>query len=305
MKNADIEDVLSSIRRLVSEDVGAQRFTPKPAPDRLVLTPSQRVTEPQSDSAPKTAAEETDPEPVLLTQPMSTEASGEEAADEAAPVDLSRMVEEEIATALKDFAHSEEDEAEGTEQGEAEEAHDSDAEDTAEPAPEEEKESEPEMTEEAAASEPEEAPEDPPAVHAQPMPSLEQKVAELEAMIAQSGGDWESDAPGDGDNAAFLHEPDEPMAWQDYSEPEDTPVSDARVAYLNLRREAEDEDGSDDTADLGADEAPMLDEEMLRDMVADIVRQELQGALGERITRNVRKLVRREIHRALISQQLD
>ncbi|MDP7152525.1 MAG: hypothetical protein QGI70_16345, partial [Paracoccaceae bacterium] len=42
----------------------------------------------------------------------------------------------------------------------------------------------------------------------------------------------------------------------------------------------------------------VLDEEMLRGMVHDIVRQELQGVLGERITRNVRKLVRREIQRA-------
>ena len=48
-----------------------------------------------------------------------------------------------------------------------------------------------------------------------------------------------------------------------------------------------------------------VDEDMLRDMVADIVRQELQGALGERITRNVRKLVRQEIHRVLSSQGFD
>ncbi|WP_258087685.1 hypothetical protein, partial [Xenorhabdus bovienii] len=53
-----------------------------------------------------------------------------------------------------------------------------------------------------------------------------------------------------------------------------------------------------------AKEEALLDEEMLRDMVSDIVRQELQGALGERITRNVRKLVRREIHRALASREL-
>ena len=53
-------------------------------------------------------------------------------------------------------------------------------------------------------------------------------------------------------------------------------------------------------ADLGA-----IDEEALRDMVVEIVREELQGALGERITRNVRRLVRREIHRALASQELD
>ena len=52
-------------------------------------------------------------------------------------------------------------------------------------------------------------------------------------------------------------------------------------------------------------ETKLLDEDALRDMVGDIVRLELQGALGERITRNVRKLVRREIHRALTAQELD
>jgi hypothetical protein len=49
----------------------------------------------------------------------------------------------------------------------------------------------------------------------------------------------------------------------------------------------------------------ILDEDALRDLVSDIVREELQGALGERITRNVRKLVRREIHRALAAQELE
>lgn len=52
-------------------------------------------------------------------------------------------------------------------------------------------------------------------------------------------------------------------------------------------------------------EDAVLDEDALRDLVADIVRQELQGTLGERITRNVRKLVRREIHRALMGQEFD
>lgn len=45
-----------------------------------------------------------------------------------------------------------------------------------------------------------------------------------------------------------------------------------------------------------------IDEDLLREMVSEIVRQELQGALGERITRNVRKLVRREIHRAIMTR---
>ena len=54
-----------------------------------------------------------------------------------------------------------------------------------------------------------------------------------------------------------------------------------------------------------ADDSQLLDEEALRDLVSEIVRAELQGALGERITRNVRKLVRREIHRALTAQELE
>ncbi|NAZ35746.1 hypothetical protein [Rubellimicrobium sp. CFH 75288] len=45
--------------------------------------------------------------------------------------------------------------------------------------------------------------------------------------------------------------------------------------------------------------APAPDREMLRALVAEVLREELQGELGERITRNVRKLVRREILRAL------
>lgn len=60
----------------------------------------------------------------------------------------------------------------------------------------------------------------------------------------------------------------------------------------------------DDRATLTADEPALIDEDMLRDLVADIVRQELQGALGERITRNVRKLVRREIQRALAAHEI-
>lgn len=46
-------------------------------------------------------------------------------------------------------------------------------------------------------------------------------------------------------------------------------------------------------------------DEALRDLIAEIVRQELAGDLGERITRNVRKLVRREIRQMLASADLD
>ena len=57
--------------------------------------------------------------------------------------------------------------------------------------------------------------------------------------------------------------------------------------------------------DLGDLDEAALDEDALRDMITDIVRDELSGVLGERITRNVRKLVRREIQRALIAREFD
>ena len=40
-------------------------------------------------------------------------------------------------------------------------------------------------------------------------------------------------------------------------------------------------------------------------MVSQMIREELQGEMGERITRNVRKLVRREINRVLSAQEFD
>jgi hypothetical protein len=42
--------------------------------------------------------------------------------------------------------------------------------------------------------------------------------------------------------------------------------------------------------------APILDEEALRAVVNRIVREELQGELGDRIGRNLRKLIRREMN---------
>jgi len=47
-----------------------------------------------------------------------------------------------------------------------------------------------------------------------------------------------------------------------------------------------------------------LDEAALRRLVAEIVHEELGGEMGERITRNVRKLVRREINRVLTSLEM-
>jgi len=69
--------------------------------------------------------------------------------------------------------------------------------------------------------------------------------------------------------------------------------------------DAEVEASDNKPIDLSDIDETVLDEETLRELVSDIVRKELTGELGERITRNVRKLVRREIHRALATREFD
>lgn len=67
-------------------------------------------------------------------------------------------------------------------------------------------------------------------------------------------------------------------------------------------------DDLDDLPDVLDEATPLgavIDEAMLRDLVREVLREELQGALGERITRNVRKLVRREIYSALAQKDFE
>lgn len=141
----------------------------------------------------------------------------------------------------------------------------------------------------------------------QKVSAVVQKIAELEAKVARSEGQWEPDGnsrdPYAGTNI-------ETLEWQDHEAAEfeevEQPGSGAAEESLDAATLTE-EAVTDATLDsLGAtgNEDSYLDEDSLRELVADIVRSELQGALGERITRNVRKLVRREIHRALAAQDL-
>ncbi len=139
------------------------------------------------------------------------------------------------------------------------------------------------------------------------MARLEATIAELEAAVAASAQDIKQDSAGvlaeAGLDAAVvaamtrqmtgpsspprrLHlgtamvEPDPIEAPHPLTEPEQSSLF----------------DGLDDT---------IMDEAALRELVIEVIRQELQGALGERITRNVRKLVRAEIHRALAGREFD
>ncbi|MEQ6248581.1 hypothetical protein ABMC89_06810 [Sulfitobacter sp. HNIBRBA3233] len=142
--------------------------------------------------------------------------------------------------------------------------------------------------------------------------SLTSKIAALETAIGAIRQDFEPD----GDEAEdIIHSENPALAWEDDVELDarGTPLReqpDEREPFQHAAREAQ---AAVDTARAAdADEEDtltlddgLMDEETLRDLVSEIVRAELQGALGERITRNVRKLVRREIHRALTAQDLE
>lgn len=72
-----------------------------------------------------------------------------------------------------------------------------------------------------------------------------------------------------------------------------------------LRQDAAAERMPTEYIDADGTALAVLDEAALQEIVRQMIRDELQGTLGERITRNVRKLVRAEINRALIARDLD
>lgn len=81
----------------------------------------------------------------------------------------------------------------------------------------------------------------------------------------------------------------------------------AGLAPAGLSLDADPDGEEAELADLGlfeGDETLPLDEAALRDLVAEIIRDELRGALGARIARNLRQIVRQEIARELAARGL-
>ncbi len=248
MSSREIEDVLSSIRRLVSEDL---RPAPRPpaVEGKLLLTPALRVVEPvppvaEPSAPPSIPAEDASLEDVVARIGAGMPADAGWEADlaedwaegawpgtEVVEVDLDRVDEAEVVQftppeqsrlvdAWRDGAWPEGPAA-------------PEAEPPAEPAP-----ADPEP--EAGFADRAEA------------EAVAEILREEEALAARAG-------------------------------------TAAQEAVQDLFAPA-------DTDDFG--------EEALREVVRDLIREELQGALGERITRNVRKLVRAEIARALAAREL-
>lgn len=314
--NAQIEDVLSSIRRLVSDEVrkevplaeAVERQKPAAA-TRLVLTPALRVADTEEDASaepPGSGGHVNDgdiaelPEDTPWEEPGATlyEAAGVKVVevtdeDEGAPFNEAGDAEEaRVAEATRDADFS---------------AEQSDTDQTddelpffvhhVEPTPE--------------ASEAQD--QDTSGVD-RDSGEFTARIAAVEAVVAGLEDQWEPDGTGGDDYAGH---PVETLPWQDFSETDKDPEGAADTEPPVDQDAVPVEEGEaapgagaasdakpEDLEVLSSDET-YLDEESLRELVADIVRQELQGALGERITRNVRKLVRWEIHRALVAQDLE
>ncbi|MEP1613839.1 MAG: hypothetical protein ABJL72_18205 [Roseobacter sp.] len=118
---------------------------------------------------------------------------------------------------------------------------------------------------------------------------LAAKIAALETAIAKTVDQWEPDGAG---RDAYAGTAGPEVKWQENVE------LDATGVPVPLTADETGKGPKEGASNLD------IDEEMLRQMVAKIVRSELQGALGDRITRNVRNLVRREIQRALEAHAL-
>ncbi|WP_147106643.1 hypothetical protein [Tateyamaria sp. syn59] len=286
MTNTEVEDVLASIRRLVSDD---KRPEPDGATeahsDRLVLTPALRVMEeqPQEDVVETEASVE---EPQADVDDVPASEAESLVADDTAQADAT---DHWVGDDNADDAYQDEDGTAATVSGDIEASITLDAVDL-------EQDTLKSIQDAFADIDAEEGgPEGEAATHENTPPKLlSEKIAALETLIAGQTEEFEPAMVGDGENAGT--EPPA-IAWQDTSEPSE-PLDTPRAAPEAVSETTDD-------AQIFSSDEDVLDEEALRDLVSDIVREELQGALGERITRNVRKLVRREIHRALAAQDLE
>ena len=111
----------------------------------------------------------------------------------------------------------------------------------------------------------------------------------------------------DPDPAPAAREPGDPLVFsRRYAEDRKAPTVGARPEGEIVSPDEIDDFGDQTSPFTFPDtDGQMIDEHTLREIIADVVREELQGNLGQRITRNVRKMVRREIRLVIAADELD
>lgn len=330
MKSEAIEDVLSSVRRLVSDNSSTKAKTDAETANKLLLTADQRIPESNlarieapvegaakadlavveavRSSQSEDANEEADTATGLEWSPDdrmanwddvgSSKASSEEFEPESGAPDIADDTSGAIARALAEAL------AAGSEDDATEKSHDEDAEVLL-------------LT-----------PEDVEAVKDGPATASEENVLEEDASEKSAPQEVASEDQAAAPEPAPLDDLDQELAelsGNDIEEAEDTPDetpvfsrtkrAEDRVAEFGAQIDAASGDDAleDHIEDLGdraalfgyGDDESVLDEEGLREIISQVVREELQGVLGQRITRNVRKMVRREIRMTLAAEDLE
>lgn len=370
VSQAEVEDVLASIRRLVSdhkrpaetdavaEDTRAVNAASEETPDaggvgdKLVLTPSLRVT-PGTDELDQEVDGEASSAPVWLApEMMETRAPAEGFAEAQAPYVLRDATQPHKETDTAEADPVSPHEASATEktspQATSQTTQPSDAmqeppqvrflSDTRTEAEQdvalhsqaaaapgfEDKDRGPEPTEgaDAVSTEPavisasvDQTSSVSPASVFQDDSQIElgAKIAALEAVIARRKDQWEPDGvetdPYSGTAPPMIDwMPDEITDLPHFASTRSGPEPLEAANTLAPGTEGVSKSAPSIPASALADPisaTDAIDEDVLQEIVGRIVREELQGPLGERITRNVRMLVRREIHRALVSRDFD
>lgn len=260
----DLEDVVASVRRLVSPEARPRAVLSVPGPDLLVLTPALRVV-PEREAPPVLVltAPAAEPEPQLPDPaPDGAPAPVPDGAPAPAPDGAPTPAPDGAPTPVRDEPESRfqvvDDEWLDAfrDERDAAAAHDGQA--------------------------------------AAPMPGAEPLVAvpldaNLDASLAGA--------------AAEIDQPPEPTSVVAFPQ-----FAEARASLAATPDTARDGDRNGDLGrltDTDGNPVTVIDEAALHEIVRALIREELQGVLGERITRNMRKLVRAEINRALTARALD
>ncbi len=298
-KSAEIEDVLSSIRRLVADGPRVEENKSKP----LSLA-TARVEPPLS--APKDIEETTEELPVAEEEPLEPIIVGTDEAifeaqarveDEDDPITFVQAINASIAEMTKGHSIEADIEAEAP-------AHETVSDNTSEI--------------EDVSDLPNDPDQETRAAHVNAFLANETtKPSEVDAPNPEKlepfvlRAEMETEAEGTSDDIVAEEPEEEPTAfYEEYIAEEDMPEPEAEATFQAIPEQTETLDVADDFDDETPTEIEetsndaFIDEETLREIVSELVRAELQGDLGDRITRNVRKLVRREIHHALASREI-
>ncbi len=119
----------------------------------------------------------------------------------------------------------------------------------------------------------------------------------VEAHVKQVWAHSVPEAPMAEDVSSEPEDCGEPGHWADLAEAQ--ALADLGASAAIPEPEAEVIGGSQQEEDS------IFSEQVLRELVRDLIREQLQGDLGERITRNIRKMVRAEVSNALAVHKLD